>query len=143
MGFSDILDQVLVRASRQEITEVMREEITMEECNRFHILLLVARSQAFNYTEVEAVAGGQVNTDILCAEDRADITEYKCLQAEELKCWEQKIRDTADHEANKFLKSTEELLAQSGIDQHCKKLNSIIQALSNKTEFKFIPDHMI
>ena len=76
MGFSDILDQVLVRASRQEITEVMREEITMEECNRFHILLLVARSQAFNYTEVEAVAGGQVNTDILCAEDRADITEY-------------------------------------------------------------------
>lgn len=37
-----------------------------------------------DYDLAEAVADGQAEADILCAEDRAELEEYKCIQANEL-----------------------------------------------------------
>ena len=71
------------------------------------------------------------------------MAEYKRLQAGELNRRKAKIRSDTEREAANFLKSTEELLAQSRIDQRCKELDSIVRAQSNKAEFEFVRDHAI
>ena len=143
MGISDIFEQIMSGVSRQELTETMREEIQLEERSRFRNLLLAARREATDYALAEAVADGQAEADILCAEDRAELAEYKRLQAKELERRKAKIRDDTEREATDFRKSTEELLAQSGIDQCCKELDSIVRAQSNKAELEFVRDHAI
>ena len=111
----------------------------MEECSHFCNLLLTTCGQATEFALVKAVAEGQADADILCAE----LEEYKHIQAEELVQWKEIIRDRAKHKANEYLKSTEELLAQSSIDECCRVLDSIVQAQSHKAEFEFICDHVI
>ena len=71
------------------------------------------------------------------------MAEYKRLQAGELDRRKAKIRSDTEREAANFLKSTEELLAQSRIDQRCKELDSIVRAQSNKAESEFVRDHAI
>ena len=143
MGISDIFEQIMSGVSRQELTETMKEEILLEERSRFRNLILAAHGEATDYALAEAVADSQAEADILCAEDRADLAEYKHLRAVELERWKAKIRSDTEREAANFLKSTEELLAQSGIDQRRKELDSIVRAQSNKAEFEFVRNHAI
>ena len=143
MGISDIFEQIMSGVSHQELTETMREEIQLEERSWFHNLLLAARGQATDYALAEAVADGQAEADILCAEDRAELEEYKRIQANELERRKRKIRDEADHELAEFHKSTETILVERGIQQRHQQLDSVLQAFSNKAEFEFIRDHTI
>ena len=143
MGISDIFEQIMSGVSHQELTETMREEIQLEERSRFRNLLLAARGQATDYALAEAVADGQAEADILCAEDRAELEEYKCIQANELERRKQKIRDNAERELANFNKSTEAILAEQGVQQRRQQLDSVLQAFSNKAEFEFIRDHAI
>ena len=143
MGISDIFEQIMSRVSHQELTETMHEEIQLEERSRFCNLLLVARGQATDYALAEAVADGQAEADILCAEDQAELEEYKQIQAKELEKRKLKIREKAEHELADFSKSTEAILAEQGIHQRCQQLDSILQAFTNKAKFEFIHDHVI
>ena len=143
MGISDIFEQIMSGVSHQELTETMREEIQLEERSRFRNLLLAARGQATDYALAEAVADGQAEADILCATDRAELEEYKRLQANELEKRKSKIREKADRELTDFHKSTEALLAEQGVQQRRQQLDSVLQAFSNKAEFEFIRDHAI
>ena len=143
MGISDIFEQIMSGVSHQELTEIMREEIQLEERSRFRNLLLAARGQATDYALAEAVADGQAEADILCAEDRAELEEFKRIQAKELERRKQKIRDKADRELTDFNKSTEAILAEQGVQQRRQQLDSVLQAFSNKAEFEFIRDHAI
>ena len=143
MGISDIFEQIMSRVSHQELTETMREEIQLEERSRFRNFLLVARGQATDYALAEAVADGQAEADILCAEDRAELEEYKCLQANELERRKLKIREKMDRKLADFHKSTETILAEQGVLQRRQQLDLVLQAFSNKAEFKFIHDHAI
>ena len=143
MGISDIFEQIMSGVSHQELTETMREEIQLEERSRFRNLLLAARGQATDYALAEAVADGQAEADILCAEDRAELEEYKRIQANELERRKQTIRDNAERELANFNKSTEAILAEQGVQQRRLQLDSVLQAFSNKAEFEFIRDHAI
>ena len=143
MGISDIFEQIMSRVSHQELTETMREEIQLEERSRFRNLLLAARGQATDYALAEAVADGQAEADILCADDRAELEEYKWIQAKELERRKSKIRENADRELADFHKSTESILAEQGVQQRRQQLNSVLRAFSNKAEFEFIRDHAI
>ena len=143
MGISDIFEQIMSGVSRQELTETMREEIQLEERSRFHNLLLAARGQATDYALAEAVADGQADADILCAEDRAELDEYKRIQAKELERRKQMIRDNAERELANLSKSTESILVEQGVQQRRKQLDSVLQAFSNKAEFEFIRDHAV
>ena len=143
MGISDIFEQIMSGVSHQELTETMWEEIQLEERSRFHNLLLAARGQATDYALAEAVADGQAEADILCAEDRAELEEYKRIQADELEKRKLKIHDKADRELADFHKSTETILAEQGVQQCHQQLDSILQAFSNKAEFEFILNHAI
>ena len=143
MGISDIFEQIMSGVSHQELTETMREEIQLEEQSRFRNLLLAARGQATDYTLAEAVADGQAEADILCADDRAELEEYKRIQANELERRKSKIRENADRELADFHKSTEAILAEQGVQQRRQQLDSVLQAFSNKAEFEFIRDHAI
>ena len=143
MGISDIFEQIMSGVSHQELTETMREEIQLEERSRFCNLLLAACGQATDYALAEAVADGQAEADILCAEDRAELEEYKRIQVKELERRKQTIRDKADRELTNFNKSTEAILAEQGVQQRRQQLDSVLQAFSNKAEFEFIRDHAI
>lgn len=143
MGISDIFEQIMSGVSHQELTETMCEEIQLEERSWFCNLLLVARGQATDYTLAEAVADGQAEVDILCAEDWAELAEYKQIQANELAKRKQKICEKADQELIDFCKSTEAILAEQGIQQQRQQLDSILQAFTNKAKFEFIHDHTI
>ena len=143
MGISNIFKQIMSGVSRQELTETMREEIQLEECSCFRNLLLAARGQATDYALAEAVADGQADAEILCAEDRTELEEYKRIQANELERRKRQICDRADHELADFHKSTESILAEQGVQQRCQQLDSVLQAFSNKAEFEFIRDHVI
>ena len=143
MGISDIFEQIMSGVSHQELTETMREEIQLEERSRFRNLLLAARGQATDYALAEAVADGQAEADILCATDRAELAEYKRLQANELEKRKLKIREDAERELTNFHKSTEAILAEQGVQQRRHQLDSVLQAFSNKAEFEFIRDHAI
>ena len=143
MGVSDIFEQIMSRVSRQELTETMREEIQLEEQSQFRNLLLAAWGQATDYALAEAVADGQANADILCANDRAELEEYKHLQANELERRKLKIRKKADRELADYNKSIEAVLAEQGVQQRRQQLDSVLQAFSNKAEFEFIRDHAI
>ena len=143
MGISDIFEQIMSGVSHQELTETMREEIQLEERSRFRNLLLAARGQATDYALAEAVADGQAEADILCAEDRAELEEYKRIQASELEKRKLKIREKMDRELADFHKSTEAILAEHGVQQRRQQLDSVLQAFSNKAEFEFIRDHAI
>ena len=129
--------------SHQELTETMRDEIQLEERSRFCNLLLAARGQATDYALAEAVADGQADADILCANDRAELEEYKRLQADELERRKLKIREKADRELADYNKSVEAVLAEQGVQQRRQQLDSVLQAFSNKAEFEFIRDHAI
>ena len=143
MGISDIFEQIMSGVSRQELTETMREEIQLEERSRFRNLLLAARGQATDYALAEAVADGQAEADILCANDRAELEEYKRLQANELEKRKLKILENVQRELADFHKSTETVLAEQGVQQRHQQLDSVLQAFSNKAEFEFIRDHAI
>ena len=143
MGISDIFEQIMSGVSHQELTETMREEIQLEERSRFRNLLLAARGQATDYALAEAVADGQAEADILCAEDRAELEEYKRIQTNELERRKQKIRVNAERELANFNKSTEAILTEQGVQQRRQQLDSVLQAFSNKAEFEFIRDHAI
>ena len=117
MGISDIFEQIMSGVSHQELTETMREEIQLEECSRFCNLLLAARGQATDYALAEAVADGQAEVDILCAEDHAELEEYKHIQKDELERKKEKIRKQTNHELAHFRKSMESLLAEQGVQQ--------------------------
>ena len=143
MGISDIFEQIMSGVSHQELTETMREEIQLEECSRFRNLLLVARGQATDYALAEAVADSQAEADILCADDRAELEEYKRIQANELEKRKSKICEEVDRELANFRKSTEAVLAEQGVQQRHQQLNPVLQAFSNKAEFEFIRDHAI
>ena len=143
MGISDIFEQIMSGVSHQELTETMREEIQLEERSRFRNLLLAVRGQATDYALAEAVADGQAEADILCAADRAELEEYKRIQANELERRKSKIRDNADRELAEFHKSTETILAGQGVQQRRQQLDLVLQAFSNKAEFEFIRDHAI
>ena len=143
MGISDIFEQIMSGVSHQELTETMREEIQLEERSRFRNLLLAARGQATDYALAEAVADGQAEADILCANDRAELEEYKRIQANELVRRKLAIREKADRELANLHKSTEAVLAEQGVQQRRQQLDSVLQAFSNKAEFEFIRDHVI
>ena len=143
MGISDIFEQIMSGVSHQELTETMRDEIQLEERSRFRNLLLAARGQATDYALAEAVADGQADADILCANDRAELEEYKRLQADELERRKLKIREKADRELADYNKSVEAVLAEQGVQQRRQQLDSVLQAFSNKAEFEFIRDHAI
>ena len=143
MGVSDIFEQIMSGVSCQELTETMREEIQLEERSRFRNLLLAARGQATDYALAEAVADSQADADILCANDRAELEEYKRLQANELERRKLKIREKADRELADYNKSIEAVLAEHGVQQRHQQLDSVLQAFSNKAEFEFIRDHAI
>ena len=143
MGISDIFDQIMSGVSHQELTETMREEIQLEERSRFRNLLLAAQGQATDYALAEAEADGHAEADILCADDCAELEEYKCLQANELEKRKLKIREKAERELADFHKSTETILAEQGVQQRRQQLDSVLQAFSNKAEFEFIRDHAI
>ena len=143
MGISDIFEQIMSGVSHQELTETMREEIQLEERSRFRNLLLAARGQATDYALAEAVADGQAEADILCADDRAELEEYKRIQVDQLERRKLKIREKAERELADFNKSTEAILAEQGVQQRRQQLDSVLQAFSNKAEFEFIRDHAI
>ena len=143
MGISDIFKQIMSGVSHQELTETMREEIQLEERSWFRNLLLVARGQAMDYALAEAVADGQAEADILCAEDCAELEEYKRIQSKELERRKQKIHDDVEQELSDFHKSTEAILVEQGVQQCHQQLDSVLQAFSNKAEFEFIRDHAI
>ena len=79
-SISDIFEQIMSGVSHQELTETMREEIQLEERSRFRNLLLAARGQAMDYALAEAVADGQAEADILCAEDRAELEVLRSIK---------------------------------------------------------------
>ena len=143
MGISDIFEQIMSGVSHQELTETMWEEIQLEERSRFRNLLLAARGQATDYALAEAVADGQAKADILCADDRAELEEYKRIQVDQLERRKLKICKKAERELADFNKSTEAILAEQGIQQRRQQLDSVLQAFSNKAEFEFIRDHAI
>ena len=143
MGISDIFEQIMSGVSHQELTEIMREEIQLEERSRFRNLLLIARGQATDYALAEVVADGQADADILCTNDRAELEEYKRLQVNELERKKLKIREKAERELANLHKSTEAVLAEQGVQQRRQQLDSVLQAFSNKAEFEFIRDHAI
>ena len=89
------------------------------------------------------MADGQAEADILCADDRAELEEYKRIQANELEKRKSKIREEADRELANFRKSTEAVLVEQGVQQCHQQLDSVLQAFSNKAEFEFIRDHAI
>ena len=143
MGISDIFKQIMSGVSHQELTETMQEEIQLEECSQFRNLLLAVWGQATDYALAEAVADGQAEADILCAEDRAELEEYKRIQANELEKRKLKIQEKATRELADFHKSTETILAEQVVQQRRQQLDTVLQAFSNKAEFKFIHDHTI
>ena len=143
MGISDIFEQIMSGVSHQELTENMQEEIQLEERSQFRNLLLAAQGQATDYTLAEAVADSQAEADILCAEDRAELEEYKRIQENELEKRKRKIRKKAERELSDFHKSTETILVEQGVQQRRQQLDSVLQAFSNKAEFEFIRDHAI
>ena len=91
----------------------------------------------------EAVADGQAEADILCAEDCAELEEYKRIQSKELERRKQKIHDDVEQELSDFHKSTEAILVEQGVQQCHQQLDSVLQAFSNKAEFEFIRDHAV
>ena len=143
MGISDIFEQIMSRVSHQELTETMREEIQLEEHSRFRNLLLAARGSATDYALAEAEADGHAEADILCADDCAELEEYKRIQSNELERRKLEIRKKAERELADFHKSTEAVLAEQGVQQRRQQLDSVLQAFSNKAEFEFIRDHAI
>ena len=63
------------------------------------------------------MADGQAEVDILCAEDHAELEEYKHIQKDELERKKEKIREQTNHELAHFRKSMESLLAEQGVQQ--------------------------
>ena len=143
MGISDIFKQIMSGVSHQELTETVWEEIQLEERSRFRNLLLAARGQATDYALAKAVADGQAEADILCAEDCAELEEYKRIQVNELERRKLTIHKKVNRELADFHKSTETILAEQGVQQRRQQLDSVLQAFSNKAEFEFIRDHAI
>lgn len=145
MGLSDLVDQVLIGAPKHKVLYLLKAEVVEVEVSKYKNLLHVIHNEAFQKVRELAISDGQMDANIVCTKDRAQLADLFVLQAQTLEDRKRQMIADFGKWAAEFGQGLEEHLVSCGqnLDVCKSELGVAVQTLEHKVEVKFIHEHAV